>query len=113
MKNNKSDNEITNITLSKIEDIQNKDNIIAINNDDHSFTISPSPNVGDVKIKENKLVAYDGSEWIEVGLPNDDTNGYNEISNFIDQLSVKQLQDIYKNKDELLLQIERKLLGKI
>jgi len=75
------------------------------------------PREGEVRYHSDKGVMQVYSEagdgWKDMAMPVSENNGYTEIERFIEKLSVSQLQDVYKRKDELLIQIEKLLLGQI
>ena len=72
----------------------------------------------------NQFSIFNGNEW---GLINNNTdfddniitydltnnNGYDELLSLLDKLPSDQLQQIYSNKDNLLIEIERLILSKI
>lgn len=74
--------------------------------------IEVAPQIGQLKYEDSQLLTYDGNEWHAIGLPGE-ADGYEEMEKFVDGLSVSQLQQIYKRKEELLIMLESKLLGKI
>jgi len=86
---------------------------LAIGDGNIAYDISIPAITGNVKYEDGKLLVYDGTTWTEVGVPGTDTDGYDETILFLDSLSAGQLQDIYKRKEELLVLIEAKLLGKL
>jgi len=77
----------------------------------------PVPREGDVRYRKDRgtmqVYSEAGDGWSDVSMPISENNGYDEIKIFLEKLTVQQLQDVYKNKGDLLITIEKLLLGQI
>jgi len=107
------------ITINLPKDPLSGQNYTIQNNDDHAITICTdnssieiAPQVGQIKHENGQLLAYDGNEWHMINDPAHQ-DGYAEALLFLAKLDIKQVQELYKRKDEFLIELERTLLGKI
>ena len=76
-----------------------------------------APKEGEVRYHSDKcsmqVYSETGKCWRDINIPVSENDGYCETKGFIEKLSVQQLQDLYKRKDELINIIEKLLLGQI